>query len=97
MRRRSIRRTPCLVAKKFDFYFFDSFNHKMEQYAQNLLENELKEMSEKYNISSEMLVKRLYSLHYELEELGDSKNRSDGININIKQGQKRKRGRPKKK
>ena len=69
----------------------------MEDYARNLIENELKNLSERYNISSEFLVKKLYSLHYELEEQGDSKNRSDGININTKQGQKRKRGRPKKK
>ena len=56
----------------------------MEDYARNLIENQLKNLSERYNISSELLVKKLYSLHYELEEQGDSKNRSDGININTK-------------
>lgn len=68
----------------------------MEDYAKNLIENELKTLSHRHNIACDLLVKKLYNLHYELEEQGDSKNRSDGTNINIKQGQKRKRGRPKK-
>ena len=69
----------------------------MESFVRNLFDNELKNIAEENNLDPLSLVNKLYSLHYELEELGDTKNRSDGKELNVKQGQKRKRGRPKKK
>ena len=69
----------------------------MESFVRNLYNNDLKNLARQNNLELLSLIKKLYTIHYELEELGDTKNRSDGKELNVKQGQKRKRGRPKKK
>ena len=69
----------------------------MDSYANDLFKNKLNNLAKDHGIKLEFLIKELYNLHYKLEEEGHKKNRSDGECLNVKQGQKRKRGRPKKK
>lgn len=69
----------------------------MNSYAEYLFNNKLNNIAKDNGIKIETLISKLYNLHYKLEEEGCKKNRSDGENLNVKQGQKRKRGRPKKK
>lgn len=68
----------------------------MDLYINTLYEKHLFNIAIQHNMPLKKLIHQLYELHYQLEEQGDTKNRSDGDSINIKQGQKRKRGRPKK-